>query len=376
MTATVSWRKKVASRIADALFDRRQRLKRTYLTRVAGELVGVDQRLKCFVDGSGEFAVARNNSRMAIAVTETPVDGSYLVLKSGTDVASRRELDVETACLSQIRSDLLGSGFLAYLPERIVAQPDGPLPFIVYASPSRYTALDVARAGGLDEDLITDALDTVRRLKEETSVIATADPSLIERTVGRRVDVIREQWGGAFFWREDQSRLNVLRRELVASLEGCRVEQGWQHGDFSLGNVLIDPVRRRVAGIIDWGGSASDEIVGVDPSLFALSVFAFRTSTDVNASVARLVKVLASPTERSEDERRVIERMKEAWPTTQDLTLMQGLVVTWLYHVAHLFKIRSPNVLAPGHWVQRESSRALRAVVEWGIPNLRAGFRS
>ncbi len=365
-----SWVKSVASDLSWALFNRRHRLKRRYLHRLVVGLPSTDPQYACFVEGRSDLAIANNNSRMAIAVSASPHDGRVLVLKAGTDVPSRQELDAETLCLERLRRDLAHSDWLRYLPQRVVARPDTARPFVVDESSSPHTALEVAREVGLDESVVADAFDVIDALRRETARAVVAEGPFIEQTVLRRVELVRRRWVRDLLWKDDRAHWDHLTRELTASLLGRRVEAGWQHGDFSLGNILVDRTRSVVTGVIDWGAGEPHDLVGVDPSLLALSVHGFRTATEVNDVVARLVATLAHPGGESEEERRLVERLRFAWPETQDLSLMQGVIVTWIYHVAHLFKIRSPNVLAPGHWVQRGASRTLTAIVEHGVPAL------
>lgn len=353
-----------------ALFKRRLRLKRRYLRKLIAD-IPLDHLTSLGLESKfDDLAVARNNSRMVIGVSATAEDGRYFVLKAGSDVMSRRVLAVETARLEELKSDLRGSPWLDYLPRRIVVRLDDPVPFVVDESLSSTTIQDLARRDGLDDVLVSNAISVIGELKREAATVVIAGPALIEGTIVRRVDLIRQQWGKAMLLKGTDSSLSILKDELVKSMEGRRVEVGWQHGDYSLGNVLVDSTLQRVTGIIDWGGSAPHELIGVDPALMALSAHGFHESGDVNSSVLRIVEVLARRLEASEEDHRLIERLKCAWPATQDLSLMQGVIITWIYHVAHLYDIRSPNVLAPGHWVQRRVSGVLETIMRAGVSNL------
>jgi hypothetical protein len=58
--------------------------------------------------------------------------------------------------------------------------------------------------------------------------------------------------------------VETLRRRLHAAWAGREVEIGWVHGDFWLGNVMVDPATGVAAGIIDWEWAARDELAAQD----------------------------------------------------------------------------------------------------------------
>ena len=333
-------------------------------------LPGTDLELTRFAPDSEDFFFVQNHSRMAIGIAEASQRGRFIVLKAGTDAASRRELALESTRLEALGHVLQGSSWLQYLPRRVLSRGDGTLPFVVDESASRLTALDLIARDGPRQDLVNSALNVINELKKLTATVKLADGSFVDDTILRRVGFLRDHWGELFRWRGDNSHLDRLKVGMTTSLLGRRVEVGWQHGDFSPGNILVQSDPPYIVGVIDWGGSGPNEFVGVDSSLLALSAHSLFTSTDLNSVVERIVTVLAGLDQSSEDEDLLIERLNGAWPSTQDLSLMQGVILTWVYYVVHRFKIRSPNVLAPGHWVQHDASRALRAIVDFGLPTL------
>ena len=57
-----------------------------------------------------------------------------------------------------------------------------------------------------------------------------------------------------------------LERWLRKSLSVPEMEVGWTHGDFHLGNVLIDDRDDRIVGVVDWGRAESDGLTVLDGS--------------------------------------------------------------------------------------------------------------
>lgn len=65
--------------------------------------------------------------------------------------------------------------------------------------------------------------------------------------------------------------LDPLRRRLDEALAGATLTRGRTHGDFHIGNLLLDEDRTRITGVFDWGNARADGPAEIDACTFVLA---------------------------------------------------------------------------------------------------------
>ena len=150
--------------------------------------------------------------------------------------------------------------------------------------------------------------------------------------------------------------LDGLRRRLHAAWAGREVEVGWVHGDFWLGNVMVDPATGVAAGIIDWEWAARDELPAQD--LVYACVHA-----RMRASGGELGDVVAEMLQRLvwDDAELALHRAAHA-PVGSAID-PDVLLLVWLRQVAANL-VQSPGLAHNLLWVLRNVASVLRAPPE------------
>jgi Ser/Thr protein kinase RdoA (MazF antagonist) len=120
-----------------------------------------------------------------------------------------------------------------------------------------------------------------------------------------------------------------LREVLRDSLGGRRVATSWCHGDYWLGNVLVDPGTRAVTGIVDWEHARPHEPSALDLAHLLLSATADAHRREVGSVV---VEWLAEA-RRGHTNLRLLEAAQAELPG-EPIPLRPLLVLCWLRHVA------------------------------------------
>ncbi len=340
----------------------RRELKAHAASAAAGQAAGTAPHLAWLADARWETLVT--NSRAAVALTPWVGGEGWAVIKVATDGASSRDLVTEAQRIDQMRAEASLEPWWDFLP-RVVAQRAGARgSFTLVASPSRLTALAALNApGGSPDALLDGALEAMATLRRLSSRVVGIDDDLIRRTVAEPFELVGRSWPEMPHARADLAALERVSAALARGLSRRSAVVGWTHGDYWLDNVLVDPRSSRVVGVIDWGGSSPHGLVGTDPTLAVLAELGRRTGGDVSAAVARLVAVAAGGFSATE-ERSMADRLVEAWPPSQGLTWLQGVMLTWAAHAAHLVTKRSRSPLAPGHWVHRRFTPVVRALAD------------
>jgi aminoglycoside phosphotransferase len=120
-----------------------------------------------------------------------------------------------------------------------------------------------------------------------------------------------------------------LREGLRESLSGRRVAGSWSHGDYWLGNVLVDPATGAVTGIVDWEHARPHEPCALDLAHLLLCATADARRREVGSVV---LDVLAGD-RRAHTKLRLLEDAQAELPG-EPIPLRPLLLLCWLRHVA------------------------------------------
>jgi hypothetical protein len=123
--------------------------------------------------------------------------------------------------------------------------------------------------------------------------------------------------------------LGRLRDVLRDSLGGRRVAGSWSHGDYWLGNVLVDPATRAVTGIVDWEHARPHEPSALDLAHLLVCATADARRREVGSVV---VDWLAGDP-RGHTTLRLLEDAQAELPG-EPMPLRPLLLLCWLRHVA------------------------------------------
>jgi hypothetical protein len=175
------------------------------------------------------------------------------------------------------------------------------------------------------------------------------DAALLRRWVDLRVDILARAT-------RRRDAVDTLRRRLHAAWAGREVEIGWVHGDFWLGNVMVDPATGVAAGIIDWEWAARDELPAQD------LVYACVHSRML-ASGGELGDVVAEMLQRPAWEEGELALHSAAHAPVETAIDPDVLLLVWLRQVAANL-VQAPGLAHNPLWVLRNVVSVLRALPE------------
>jgi hypothetical protein len=163
----------------------------------------------------------------------------------------------EGRALNALTSEPAVGDFTRFLPLRMTDGYVGDQPFVLERAMPGIAADTVASRGRVAASVTVGAASAIGVLHARTAHAAVVDAALLRRWVDVRVDIVARAT-------RRREALETLRRRLHAAWAGREVEIGWVHGDFWLGNVMVDPTTGVAAGIIDWEWAARDELAAQD----------------------------------------------------------------------------------------------------------------
>ncbi|MER6418824.1 aminoglycoside phosphotransferase family protein [Streptomyces sp. NPDC001137] len=333
-----------------------------YFPRALG---GLDDRLRAhrLVRGIGrcDISVIRRPSRLQanLLVFELRQDSWNVVVKhprtgwGATAVAQERE------ALQQLGADVRLEPWRSVLPRAVGSGPTGTL------VQSRLPGLPAERLIRNDPHHADRAAAPALRLLAE-----------LRGAVGRR----RPATEHAVPWCDSQlatlragiprcgtgrgaAALEAVRDRLHAALADAVLTEGWTHGDYHPGNVLLDGEPLRVTGVFDWGNARIDGPCEVDACTFVLALRSMLTNRSHGDLVADTLRAGRLP-----DADAALLALAGVDPD-RDIGDPPALVLlTWLWHVAGNLR-KSPRFGRNHWWVTHAVVPVLKESCRWaGTP--------
>jgi aminoglycoside phosphotransferase (APT) family kinase protein len=183
-----------------------------------------------------------------------PVDGPRWVVKFADSEPGRRSLERSTAALSALRLIPELASWAAAIPEVVGSGSVDEYAYVIEtALPGRTPTATVWQAG--EPNVLGALVAAISGLHGTTAGSVDVDEAVLAHWVDGRVTELTADRDT----RDQKLGLEGIRRSLRAALDGRTLSAGWIHGDYWLGNALLDD-DGRVSGIVDWESAASDEL--------------------------------------------------------------------------------------------------------------------
>ena len=251
----------------------------------------------------------------------------------------------EGRALDALAAEPAVGDFTRFLPLRMTDGYVGDQPFVLERAVPGIAADGVGVPG--NGSVAAGAASAIGVLHARTARRVVVDAALLRRWVDVRIDILARAT-------RRQEAVEALRRRLYAAWAGREVEIGWVHGDFWLGNVMVDPATGVAAGIIDWEWAACDELPAQD-LVYSCVHARMRASGDELGDV--VAEMLQRPV--WEDAERALHRAAHA-PIGPAID-PDVLLLVWLRQVAANL-VQSPGLAHNLLWVLRNVASVLRAL--------------
>ncbi len=284
---------------------------------------------------------------LAVATVGTSPAGSAMVVKvAGTDSASASLLR-EADALSALHADPRIKDLAWSVPNPFTL---GLVGNHTFATQSRVGGAGGRTANFSDRDrgdLLIAAAGMIAGLHCATGVPTVLEDDDVIRLVDLRLEAALRE-GRLRVARRQMPALDRLKRELRSAMVGRRTLLGWIHGDYWLGNVVVDGMDEP-CGIIDWDQMQFASPPGIDLVYLILNTRAI----DRNRELGTIVVAALEDAGLSDVEASVMA--KTTTPDTSDSLSWRALVLlAWLHHVT-----------SPTHWWRGPFGRWL-----WTVRNV------
>jgi aminoglycoside phosphotransferase len=153
--------------------------------------------------------------------------------------------------------------------------------------------------------------------------------------------------------------LQALRRRLDAALADAVLTEGWTHGDYHAGNVLLAGDPLRVSGVFDWGNARVDGPCEIDAYTFVLALRSMLTGRPHGDIVADTLRAGRLP-----DGDTALLALAGVDPDGDIGDPSALALLTWLWHVAGNLR-KSPRFGRSHWWLTATVAPVLRESCRW-----------
>ncbi|MFD5634954.1 phosphotransferase family protein [Streptomyces sp. NPDC127077] len=151
----------------------------------------------------------------------------------------------------------------------------------------------------------------------------------------------------------------ALRHRLDAALAGAVLTEGWTHGDYHPGNVLLGHVPLRVTGVFDWSSGRVDGPCEIDAYAFVVALRSTLTGRPLGGLVAETLRVGRVP-----DADRALLALAGLDPDRDVADPVAIPLLSWLWHVANNVR-KSPRFGHSYGWLTHTVAPVLDECARW-----------
>ncbi|MFE1287107.1 phosphotransferase [Streptomyces sp. NPDC058751] len=151
----------------------------------------------------------------------------------------------------------------------------------------------------------------------------------------------------------------ALRHRLDAALAGAVLTEGWTHGDYHPGNVLLGGVPLQVTGVFDWSSGRSDGPCEIDAYTFVIALRSTLTGRPLGGLVAETLRAGRVP-----DADRALLELAGLDPDHGVADPVAVPLLSWLWHVANNVS-KSPRFGHSYGWLTHTVAPVLDECARW-----------
>jgi O-antigen/teichoic acid export membrane protein/aminoglycoside phosphotransferase (APT) family kinase protein len=272
-------------------------------------------------------SVAANGHDVAVAVVEAAGRAPVAVLRVACNATGASTLARHCRALDTIAGFDALDGWRSLVPAILVTGDHHGRPWVMeerLAGRDGRTLVDDRQLPAL----LAAASDAISTLHHATAAETQVDDDTFARWVTTPLDAIASLLASRGSDLVDRSSLARLGDELHLDLAGRTICTSFTHGDYWLGNLLVDQAggKPRVTGILDWDQAAQEDPSAVDTMHLVLSTRCLHRRQPLGAAVVDLLDHHAwEPWEQ-----RPLARTTGDSGIGSPRTL---LLVTWLHHI-------------------------------------------
>ncbi|OIJ67799.1 aminoglycoside phosphotransferase family protein [Streptomyces mangrovisoli] len=325
-------------------------------------LAGLDDRLRAHWlvrgAGPGDVTVVRRPSlpEAGLLMFELRGDAGSLVVKHPRNEAGAAVTVREREVLQELGADGRLDPWRALLP-RAVGSP-GPAGTFAQSRLQGVPADTLLRHAGDDPYAV---VAPAMRLLADLRAATGRPRAAADRAPAWCAAQLTDLAAGTPRYRSGRraAEFRALGRRLEAALAGAVLTEGWTHGDYHPGNVLLDGVPLQVTGVFDWGSGRARGPCEIDAYSFVVALRSTLTGRPLGGLVAETLRVGRIP-----DADRPLLALAGLDPDHGVADPVAVPLLSWLWHVTNNVR-KSPRFGRSHGWLAHTVAPVLHECDRW-----------
>lgn len=273
--------------------------------------------------------ILRTVSEMTVAVLATSAQAGVAILKLPQSARAAASLQRQAAVVATLRTHPALRTWSKWLPTPLAT---GSVAGRFYLIESLLPGVDATRLRLNEPEwaaVQSAACCAIGQLHQQTATSMVVDEALLQRWVIEPIATLRQLQSVLLPLSDYHLRLHRLQEELTTALTGHSLGVSWIHGDFTPGNILLDPAHHTITGLIDWEAATATELPQLDLLQFFIATRIIRQQCEYGDVMRTLLTAQAWQNQ----ERLLLESAQKVLPGARlsDRTL---LLLCWLRHIA------------------------------------------
>lgn len=296
--------------------------------------------------------ILRTVSEMTVAVLGTAEQPGVAILKLPQTAAAATSLQHQNLVTATLRAQPALQQWRHLLPSPLASGDIAGRPYVLE---TLMTGTDMTRLALNDQEwraVQNAACRAIGQLHQQTARTVCVDEELLQRWVSNPVAALQRLEPALLPVADYQARLQRLHEELRGALAGCTLTISWIHGDYTPGNILLDPTRHTVTGLIDWELAAPDELPQLDLMQFFMATRLLREQCEYGD----VVRTLITTSGWQPQETQLLDAAQRALPG-DPLCERTLVLLCWLHHIAAT--VTKAEHYAHHHWWKTHNLEAV-----------------
>jgi hypothetical protein len=172
------------------------------------------------------------------------------------------------------------------------------------------------------------ACTTISYLHQQTVTTVCVDEAVLRRWIDEPIATLQQLQPSLSSATRYQHQLRCLQQELRSALAGRTVGLTWVHGDYTPGNILMEPESYTITGVLDWELAAPDDLPPLDLVQFFVATRVIRHQCEYGDVIRTLLT-----TAGWEPQEILLLRMAQGALPGERLGERELALLCWLRHV-------------------------------------------
>jgi O-antigen/teichoic acid export membrane protein/aminoglycoside phosphotransferase (APT) family kinase protein len=306
--------------------------------------------------------VVINQTNKLIAILAPSNGGTPIVVKISSNNKEAESMRKQWENLESITQFSELGEWRLLLPEQVASGNAKGYTYYVECAKQGITLEKVLENHQGGWNIVRIAIDQINDLHKKTAHHTLVNEEMVESWVDEPLQNISQKVFHDSVPSQYQTPIANIRKQLHEGLLDHQVCVSWIHGDYSPENILVDPQRSQITGILDWELSTPQDLPLLDLMHLLISLRMNKTQSEMGYVVCNLLK-------RQDWEPAEVELIRAASADLQcsEIKFQDLLLLAWIRHIAANLN-KTSQFDHDDRWVNENFLTILRLFSDQNVP--------